>query len=62
MRGNQIFLFGNPAEDGHQAGLGVYGIGMKRAFFKIGQMIAFQVTHPHEELRIDIDVAAWRKK
>jgi len=58
---NQIFLFGNPAEDGHQAGLGVYGIGMKRAFFKIGQMIAFQSHTPHEELRIDIDVAAWRK-
>ena len=57
---DQIFLLGNPADGGHEAGLGVYGIGMKRAFFKIGKTISFQSHTTTEELRIDINVDNWK--
>src|SRR5437016_5230618 len=36
---NFVFLFGKPQPDPKHTGLGVYGIGMKRALFKIGRMI-----------------------
>src|ERR1039457_7248814 len=57
----RVFLLGNPADETkRQAGLGVYGIGIKRAFFKIGKQISFQSHTTTEELRIDIDVDTWR--
>src|SRR5690242_13147884 len=36
---DRVFLLGNPVEERARTGLGVYGIGMKRAFFKIGKCI-----------------------
>lgn len=57
----QIFLFGNPA-DVDQAGLGVYGIGMKRAFFKIGKTIFFRSHTTKEELEIEIHVDEWKAR
>ncbi len=58
----QIFLLGNPADETSETRLGVYGIGMKRAFFKIGKSISFMSHTVEEELKIDIDVDAWKKK
>jgi hypothetical protein len=57
---SQVFLLGNPIADKSQTGLGVYGIGMKRAFFKIGKQIAFESNTKTEELRVDINVDVWR--
>jgi hypothetical protein len=57
----QVFLLGNPSDERTQTGLGVYGIGMKRAFFKIGKQIAFLSHTTAEELRIDIAVDTWKK-
>lgn len=57
-----VFLFGNPVRQKQQTGLGVYGIGMKRAFFKIGGQIIFESHTTREEFRIDIDVAKWVAK
>jgi len=57
-----IFLLGNPAEETSGTRLGVYGIGMKRAFFKIGKSISFMSHTKDEEFKIDIDVDSWKKK
>jgi len=56
-----VFLFGNPVKEKTQAGLGVYGIGMKRAFFKIGRQIVFISHTRQEEFRIDIRVEEGEK-
>ena len=59
---NKVFLFGNPNEKGTPTGLSVFGIGMKRAFFKMGPLISMTSQTPREWFSIDIDVAAWQKK
>ena len=58
----QIFLLGKPVEEKKHSGLGVYGIGMKRAFFKIGRDIAITSSTTDEEWKIDINVDNWEKK
>jgi hypothetical protein len=58
---DRVFLLGNPIAEKTQAGLGVYGIGMKRAFFKIGSQVSFESHTQREALKIDIDVEAWKK-
>jgi hypothetical protein len=56
-----VFRLGEPADDTASTGLGVYGIGMKRAFFKIGNEISV-ISHTRDErFEIDIDVPAWLK-
>lgn len=57
----EVFLLGNPVREKRQAGLGVYGIGMKRALFKIGKQIAVASHTIDEEFRIDIPVDEWEK-
>lgn len=56
------FLFGNPDERGARAGLSVYGIGMKRAFFKLGRTIRVESSTANDWYRIDIDVNKWKAK
>ena len=58
----QVFLLGNPTQEKNRAGLGVYGIGMKRAFFKIGKEISVKSSTTEEEFKVDIDVDEWEKK
>lgn len=58
----QVFRFGEPVKEKTRTGLGVYGIGMKRAFFKIGRQIAIASHTIDEEFKIDINVAEWEKK
>jgi hypothetical protein len=57
----QVFLLGNPVKEKGQAGLGVYGIGMKRAFFKIGRQISIASHTTDEEFKVDINVDEWEK-
>lgn len=59
---DRVFKFGNPEEPGAVGGLSVYGIGMKRAFFKLGRSIAVRSRTRSEHFRIDIDVDQWRKQ
>jgi hypothetical protein len=58
----RVFLFGNSKHDKSHTGLGVYGIGMKRAFFKIGRKIAVKSNTTTEEFLININVDEWEKK
>lgn len=56
-----VFLFGNPVKEKKHTGLGVYGIGMKRAFFKIGRQISIVSHTTDEQFRIDVNVDEWQK-
>lgn len=58
----EVFLFGNPLERSKGAGLSVYGIGMKRAIFKLGGMATITSYTATEMFRMTIDVEAWRKQ
>lgn len=56
-----VFLLGNPNRSKEDAGLGVYGIGMKRAFFKMGNDIFVQSHTKSEQFAVEIDVKEWKK-
>lgn len=59
---NEVFVFGNPQERLHQSGLSAYGIGMKRAFFKLGRHIAFRSRTASEgESALVWDVDEWKQ-
>jgi hypothetical protein len=57
-----VFLFGNPVDRGSPGGLSVFGIGMKRAFFKMGRQILVDSHTETEWFTIDINVDEWQKK
>ena len=57
-----VFRLGNPNPDKKYAGLGVYGIGMKRAAFKIGKLIKVESRTDTEEFGVTIDVEKWKKE
>jgi len=59
---DKVFLFGNPTTAGTSGGLSVYGIGMKRAFFKLGKVITVESATDKEWFKIDIDVEEWRQR
>ncbi len=58
---NKVFRFGSNQEEGNEAGLSVYGIGMKRSFLKIGREINFKTKNKKETIEVDIDVLKWLK-
>ncbi|HEY3963698.1 MAG TPA: ATP-binding protein [Planctomycetaceae bacterium] len=58
---HQVFLFGKPQPDPTHAGLGVYGIGMKRAMFKIGDVIDVKSNTTEDDFRMTVNVKNWRK-
>jgi Histidine kinase-, DNA gyrase B-, and HSP90-like ATPase len=55
----RVFRFGEPDAAATTGGLSVYGIGMKRAFFKLGRKITVESRTRRSYFRIDIDVAVW---
>ncbi|MBI4032578.1 ATP-binding protein [Candidatus Berkelbacteria bacterium] len=59
---NTVFLFGNPSERGAPSGLSVYGIGMKRAFFKLGRLITVRSATDDDWFVVEIDVDEWKKR
>jgi hypothetical protein len=58
---NGVFLFGNPTTDLNHTGLGLYGIGMKRAMFKIGRSISVTSHTENEGFTVDINVEKWEQ-
>jgi len=54
----QVFRFGRPPGS-YPGSLGVYGIGMKRAIFKIGKHIVIESYTKKSGLRVEIDVPKW---
>jgi hypothetical protein len=58
------FNFGrNPeAPPSVRSSIGVYGIGMKRAVFKLGKLIEIRSSTDRESFTVNINVDDWRKK
>lgn len=59
---DHAFRFGVEAEENRKKGLSVYGIGMKRAFLKIGKNIFFESTDNKNTTSVKIDVNKWIKE
>jgi len=57
-----IFRFGIPLGASSTPGLSVYGIGMKRAFFKLGGNITVESATDEDWFVMDIDVNQWNMK
>lgn len=57
---SNVFRFGRPQAQSDSA-LGVYGIGLKRAMFKIGKAIVIESYTLDSGFRIQIDVEEWAK-
>lgn len=58
-----VFKFGRPADEGHPADrLSVYGIGLKRAIFKLGNKIVMRSDHVEGGFELDLDVSQWAKE
>lgn len=58
------FYFGRRPDAPEDAGsqIGLYGIGMKRAIFKIGKQIEIETSTKDLGYRVPINVPAWQKK
>lgn len=58
---SRVFQFGGHAQDetARLGGLSVYGIGMKRAFFKLGRLATMVSRTRKERFRLDLDVDKW---
>jgi hypothetical protein len=57
-----IFQFGrSPDHEDHGDTLSVYGIGMKRAIFKIGDRVQIWSNHPETGFSMDLRVRAWEQ-
>lgn len=56
------FRFGRPDEAPplHDGTIGLYGIGMKRAIFKMGNTIVLQTSTESESFKLELDVEDWR--
>ena len=58
---NGVFNFGH--EEGEKSGmLGVYGIGLKRAIFKIGNHFTMESKTINTGFNVDLDVKKWSEK
>src|SRR5258708_14424950 len=57
-----VFRHGNPSHEKNHTGLGVSGIGMKRAFFKLGPLVRVESQTSTEEFLVVIDVDRWKRK
>jgi hypothetical protein len=58
----EIFLFGKASHTASAPGLGLYGIGMKRAFFKLGRKIKMVSRSGNKIFQMTIDVDKWEKQ
>lgn len=61
---NHAFHFGRKSKDDVdvKGGIGLYGIGMKRALFKIGRWAEVISHTPENSFRVELDVDAWMKE
>lgn len=55
-----VFKFGRGADEGHHGDtLSVYGIGLKRALFKLGNKIEIRSDHVEGGFDLDLNVSTW---
>lgn len=59
---DHVFKFGRATDEAHAGDrLSVYGIGLKRALFKLGNKITIQSDHVDGGFDLDLNVAKWAK-
>ena len=62
MAQRHVFKFGRSEEEESESDrLSVYGLGLKRAFFKLGNRIKIESDHMEGGFELDLDVANWAK-
>jgi hypothetical protein len=59
---DEIFRLGRDADDRPEKGLSVYGIGMKRAFFKLADKVSLLSSHDSEWFEIAFRVSKWKEQ
>lgn len=60
---DHVFKFGRPIDQKNKADrLSVYGIGLKRALFKLGNTVAMQSDHAEGGFDLKLDVDKWARK
>lgn len=59
---DDVFRLGTEADGKAAGGLSVYGIGMKRAVFKLGRSLHMRSSTSDEEFVVDWDVTSWMKE
>ena len=59
---NEVFIFGNPKEGTDYNGLSAFGIGMKRAFFKIGKKVELYTITENDESAVIWDINEWLER
>lgn len=57
----EVFTFGHGPQD-QRGTLGVYGVGLKRALFKLGNHFTMTSRHSEGDWRVALDVPAWAQK
>lgn len=57
----QVFMFGRKDDSDSDDRLSVYGIGLKRAIFKMGEAIQIVSNHPEKGFTLDLDVKKWER-
>ncbi len=58
----QIFKFGAPPKKKNLSTIGFYGVGLKRAMFKLGKKIIFETDDKKNKSELTIKVPEWLKK
>lgn len=60
---DHVFKFGRPLSEHHETDrLSVYGIGLKRAVFKLGNKISISSDHKDGGFKLDLNVSEWAGK
>jgi len=59
---HEVFIFGFPKEGSEYTGLSAFGIGMKRAFFKLGRMVELRTRTGQDETAITWDIEEWMNR
>jgi hypothetical protein len=58
----EVFRFGAKDFSNHVPTIGVYGIGLKRSIFKLGELIVFETDDGKDYCKLEIDVNDWLNK
>ncbi len=58
----EVFRFGTKDFLNHAPTIGLYGIGLKRSIFKLGELIVFETDDGKDYCKLEIDVNDWLKK
>ena len=59
---SHVFKFGRSQDEENESDrLSVYGLGLKRAFFKLGRLVKITSDHVDGGFELDLDVSKWSK-